>query len=231
VSGRQRLARVVILAFSLAFAIAVASPARAQATLPGRIEAGIGPVWLGGTTLGSSDATQTTATGSTARLFSTSSTLTSAAGLSGRVGVRIWRRLEAEVSATYAKPAIDTQISNDAEGAAALTASETVQQYTVGGGALWYLPSGHNATRWHPYVAGSVAYLRQLHQGKTLAVTGRMIDVGGGAKFVLLSRPRKGLKDVGVRGDLRLTAATSGVGFDDKTRYAPSLGASLFLRF
>jgi hypothetical protein len=215
--------------FAIAILMTGASNLHAQTSLPGRLEIGVGAAWFGETTLGSSDASEATATAATSRLFSTSSTLTSKTGLGVHIGVRLTRRFEAEVSSTFAKPVLATQISNDVENSAAVTATETVRQYTVGGGGLWYLSSGRGA-RLRPYVSASLSYLRQLHESNTLAVTGRMFEVGGGVKYALRSRP-KGLKSVGVRGDARIAASTKGVGFDDSTRYGPSLGASLFVRF
>jgi hypothetical protein len=107
-----------------------------------------------------------------------------------------------------------------------------MRQYIVGGDALWYLDVGRRSPRLRPYLAGGVAYLRQLHEGDTLAVTGRMIDFGGGVKYLFGARPAKSrIRTFGLRGDARLVATTKGVGFTDKARYAPSVGASLFVRF
>ena len=40
----------------------------------------------------------------------------------------------------YGHPELRVAISGDSEGAAAVTAVDTVQQFTIGGGAVWYLP-------------------------------------------------------------------------------------------
>jgi hypothetical protein len=227
----RRAPFALAIPLGIAFAIASASSLQAQTTPRGRIELGVGTVWIGETSLGGSDATETTPTGPPSRLFSTTSALGSQAGVDGRVGVRVWRRLEAEGFATYARPTLRTTIANDVEGATGVTAGDAVQQYTVGAGGLWYLSSPRKAPRLRPFVKGGGAYLRQLHAGKTLAVTGKTYEVGGGAKYFFSDRGGKRTKGYGVRGDVAVSASTGGIGFNDRTRYAPSLSASLFVRF
>ncbi len=221
-------AALVVCVASIVTAVGV-RPLSAQA-LPGRVEIGVGPLWIGSTGLGASNATETTSAGSGSLIFNTTTTLESAAGLGVHVGVRVWRLLEVEGFSTYAKPTLSTAISNDIENPTAVTATETMKQYTVGGDALWYL--GRHSPSLRPYLAGGVAYLRQLHEGNTLAETGRMVDFGGGMKYLFGARPAKSrVKTFGLRGDARLVAATKGVGFTDKARWSPSVGASLFMRF
>jgi hypothetical protein len=211
--------------------IASVRPLGAQ-TPPGRLEIGAGPSWIGQNGLGTSNATETTPTGAGSAIFNTTTTLESAAGLGVHIGVRVWRQLEVEAFSTYAKPTLSTAITNDIENSTAVTATERIRQYTVGGDALWYLRPSRRWPRLRPYIGGGVAYLRQLHEANTLAVTGRMVDIGGGVKFLFGARPAKSaIRTFGVRGDARLVAATKGVGFTDKARYTPSVGASLFVRF
>ena len=217
--------------FALGIALAGASSLHAQTVPRGRIELGVGPAWTGETSFGAADATETTPMGPPSRLFSTTSALASQTAIEVRVGVRVWRRLEGEAFTSYAKPTLRTTVSNDFEGATGVTAAETVQQYIVGGGGLWYLSLPRRAPRLHPFVNGRVAYLRQLHAGKTLAVTGKTYEFGGGAKYFFSERAGRRTRGFGVRGDIGVSASTGGVGFEDRTRYAPSLSASLFVRF
>ena len=56
-----------------------------------------------------------------------------AAGIDGRVGVRLSRVVRGRGEASYLKPQLRIAISGDAEGAAPVTASETIQQFTIGG--------------------------------------------------------------------------------------------------
>jgi hypothetical protein len=223
-----RAASAVLVAVS----VGGASPARAQTPAePGRLELGIGPLWAGHASLGSMDANETTATGSAFRLFSSSTELSSATGVEGRVGVRVWRRFETEVSASYGKPVLRTAAGNDFENAPSVTASETIQQFTVSAGVVWYLPHPRIGSRLAPFATVNAGYLRQLHEAGTLAVTGQVYQLGGGLKYLFVSRPASHLKGLGARLDARIAARVRGVAFDGRTRYAPALGASLFARF
>ncbi|MFI5179235.1 MAG: hypothetical protein ACHQO8_11750 [Vicinamibacterales bacterium] len=218
-------------AIVVAFGVGRARPAAAQSPEPGRFEAGIGPLWTGGASLGSRDANETTSTGGAFPLFSTSTELSSAAGVEARAGVRVWQRFEAEASASYGRAELRTTVGNDSEGAAAVTAAETIHQFTFNGGVVWYPPRPRVGTRLTPFVSVNAGYLRQLHEAATLAVTGHVYQVGGGVKYRLVSRPSSHVKGIGVRLDVRVAARSGGVAFDARTRYAPTLGASLFARF
>jgi hypothetical protein len=224
----SRAGRIVGLAAAAWVAAAAVASAQTNA-LPGGVEVAFGVTWLIESDLGIIEATESTPAGTATRLFTTSSSLGSAGGFGVSLGVPVSRRLEAELVASYATPSLSTVISNDIETTIGATAVESVKQYTIGGGVLWYLTDGRRS-RLHPYIAGSFSYLRQLHEGDTLAATGHTIGFGGGVKYVLRARA-KGLRAVGIRGDARMSAVSGGVGFEDRVRYAPVLGASLFLRF
>ena len=214
----------------LAAWVAAATDASAQVNvLPGSVEVAFGLTWLTNSGLGTIDATESTSGGTPTHLFTTTSSLESAGGFGVFVGVPVSRRVEVELVASYAKPTLSTEISNDIETTTGTTAVETVKQYTIGGGGLWYLTDGRRS-RFHPYIAGSLSYLRQLHEGNALAATGHTIGIGGGVKYVLRSRA-KGLRSLGIRGDARVAAVSGGIHFEDGVRYAPVLGASLFMRF
>ena len=98
--------------------------ARAQpvGAVPGRLEFDAGIIWAGAQPLGSQDANLTTGTGSTLRLFSSTSDLLAAAGFEGRVAVKVTRTVDARVSMSYAKPQLTTRVSNDLENSAGATA-------------------------------------------------------------------------------------------------------------
>lgn len=198
---------------------------------PGRFEFAIGPIWVGRQVLGSSDANLTTGAGGSLRLFSTSTELAAAAGLEVRAGVRVTRALEVEASASYAKPQLRTVVTSDMENSASVTATDTIQQFTVGGGIVWYPAPRRSSSRLVPFVTGGAAYLRQLHASATLAETGQMYQVGGGLKYLLALRPRAHVKGVGVRVDARAVVRSKGIAFDDRKYFSPAVGTSLFVRF
>ena len=207
---------------------AAAQPASA---IPGRLELGAGLLWTGAQPLGSRDANLTTGTGSTLRLFSSTSDLRPVAGLEGRVGVKLTRTIEAEVLGSYATPQLRTRVSNDTENSAGATVTESVQQYNVGAGVIWYALAPKSGARALPFVTAGASYLRQLHEMATLVATGQTYYVGGGAKLLLASRPRKALKVVGIRLDARAVVRTKGITFDGRRSLSPAFGASLFTRF
>jgi hypothetical protein len=230
---RRRATRTVLFVLVGVVTLRVPS-ARAQsadAAEPGRLELAIGPLWIGRQALGSSDATETTSAGARLTLFGTSTELASASGLEARVSVRLSRVFEAEVSAAYATPQLRTQIGNDFESAAPVTATEVIQQFTVGGGLIWYVRSARSASRLAPFAMAGAGYLRQLHESATLVTTGRFYQLGGGVKYLLVSRPGSHVKGIGVRIDVRALVREDGVAFDAGRHISPAVGASLFARF
>jgi hypothetical protein len=203
----------------------------AEAAEPGRFELAIGPLWVGRQALGSSDANETTGAGGHLALFSSSTELASVSGLEGRVGVKLSRAFEAEVSGSYARPQLRAQIGSDFESAAPVTATEVIQQFTIGGGVVWYVRRARSASRLAPFATAGAGYLRQLHESATLVETGRFYQFGGGAKYLFVSRPGSHVKGIGARIDVRALVRQQGVAFDAGRHISPAVGASLFARF
>lgn len=210
-----------------------AAHAQPRSAIPGRLEFDAGIIWAGAQPLGSHDANLTTGTGSTLRLFSSTSGLLAAAGFEGRVAVKLTRTVDARVSMSYAKPQLRTLVTNDLENSAGATVSEAIQQYVVGGGIDWYVASRRSGARIRPFIGGGAAYLRQLHEGATLVATGQSYDAGGGVKLLLASRtrPRQLMRAAGVRLDARVIVRTKGITFDGHRSIVPAAAASLFVRF
>jgi hypothetical protein len=208
-----------------------AASAQPASAISGRLELGAGLLWTGAEPVGSRDANLTTGTGSTLRLFSSTSDLRPVAGFEGRVGVKLTRAIEVEVLGSYATPQLRTRVSNDTENSAGATVTEPVQQYNVGAGVIWYARARRSAARAFPFATAGASYLRQLHEAATLVATGQTYHVGGGAKLLLASRPRKALKVLGIRLDARAIIRTKGITFDGRRSISPAIGASLFVRF
>jgi hypothetical protein len=228
------VSRLGTAAFLLAGAGMLHAPAAlAQSADPpkARFEVGIGSLWIGAQPLGTKTATETTGAGSTLSLFNSSSELAGAAGVAGRIGVRVTRSFVAEVEASYLTPQLRIAISGDVEGAAAVTATETIQQVTVGGGVLWYLPNRGWAKRFAPFAMAGGGYLQQLHDPATLVETGHYYQFGGGATYVLVASPHLHTKGIGARVDVRALIRSKGVAFDDGGHTSPAFGVSAFVRF
>ncbi|HJZ70807.1 MAG TPA: hypothetical protein VKE51_03655 [Vicinamibacterales bacterium] len=202
--------------------------AQSAALATGRIELSGGAAWLGSQAFGSADANETTSTGTAFRLFSTSSELGSAAAFDARVGVRVAGTLVVEADTSYARPELRITTSSDVESATGVTAVERLQQYTIGGGATWYVPT---ASRVAPFVAGGGGYLRQLHDRRLLVQTGRYYQFGGGAVYLLSSRSAGALKATGLRVDLRATIFKDGVALDGGTHATAAVAGSFLVRF
>jgi hypothetical protein len=211
--------------------LACATRASAQSAVPdGRLDVGAGVEWLGSADFGSASATETTGGGGSSALFSTSTMLKSAIGFQAHVGVRISKRLEAQAIGAVSRPTLSTIISNDVETSDTVTATEAVRQYAVGGGVLWYLPI-RRSPGLTPFVTGNVAYLRQLHETRTLVETGQLYRVSGGVKYLLKARSGSVFKGYGLRAEGGFEARVHGVSFDSSAHYSPWVAASLFARF
>jgi hypothetical protein len=210
-----------------------ANVTHAQSAFPGpdRFEVSVGSLWIGRQPLGSTSANETTSSGGTLTLFRTSTELARTRGIEGRVGVRVWRGLEAEVEASYGKPQLKISISDDAEAAAPVTATETIQQIMVGAGIVWSVPYRLWSGRLVPFATAGGGYLRQLHDPATLIETGRYYQFGGGVKVLLVSGSRRFFKGLGARVDARGVVRSKGVAFDDAGHTSLAIAASVFLRF
>ena len=208
-------------------------PAVAQTADPaGRVDVGIGVLWIGRQPLGTRTVTETTASGGTRPLFTASSELDAAAGLEGRVGVRLMTSLFVDAEASYLKPQIRIALSGDAEGAAPLTAAEKVEQLTAGASVRWYVPGRIGSSpRFAPFVTAGGGYLRQLHEQATLVETGRFYQVGGGVTARLFKGGRFHTKGVGARLDVRALIRSKGVAFDGGSKTSPAAGVSAYVRF
>jgi len=211
-----------------------APAARAQSVderLPGRFELAVGPAWLGSVSYGTSDATETAADGSRFRLFSTSTGLQSTPGIEARFGVRVTRVLQAEAEAAYGRPTLTTKITGDAESAAPVSATEPITQLTIQGALLAHLTAWRIGRGGVPFVSAGAGYLRQLHEARALAETGETYHVGGGVKYLFLSRQASRVKGLGVRAEARAVVAVHGIAIDHGAHISPALAGSIFLRF
>ena len=205
--------------------------ASAQNAVPaGRFDVGAGVEWLGSAAFGSASATETTGGGGSSALFMTSTTLKSAIGFQAHVGVRISNRLEVQAIGAVSRPTLSTTISGDIETSDTVTATEDIRQYIIGGGVLWYVPI-RRSPKITPFVTGNVAYLRQLHETRTLVETGQLYRVSGGIKYLFKSRSGSIIKGYGLRAEGGFAVRVHGVAFDGSAQYSPWVAASLFARF
>jgi hypothetical protein len=209
-----------------------ASAQDAGGSLLGRYEVTVGASWTGPASFGSRDASLTGAAGDRYRLFSTSSEVAAGPAFGVRFGRRLTQVVQIEIEASYSSPLLTARIGDDAEGGAATVASESIRQITVVGAAVVYLPRWWGAAHALPFVTAGGGYLRQLHEGDTLAQNGGTYFVGGGAMFPLASRAlSRSLKQIGVRVDIRALIRSGDVAVDGRAHTSPAVTGSLFVRF
>jgi hypothetical protein len=181
--------------------------------------------------LGSVEATETRSGGGRFTLFTSDSRLDAAAGVEGRLGVRLSETLQAEAAGSYTKPTLVARIGSDAEGIPDVTVPETITQFAVEGAILLDLSRFKVGTRGVPFVSAGAGYNRQLHETATLIEHGIVYHIGGGANVALKVRPDRALKTFGLRLDARAIIRTGGIAFDNNSHAGASFGGTLFVRF
>ncbi len=160
-------------------------------------------------------------------LFTTDSRVSSATAPELRVGFALSPRFAAEFGFARTQPHVGVGIAGDPEAPAQHLLGEELQQYTFEGGATWQLPFSA-AGKFAPFVSGGAAFLRQLHEDRTLAESGEIYHAGVGARYWLRGG-RGPTRALGVRGDARINFRRNGIDFEDKMRSYPSFSLSLFL--
>jgi len=213
-----------------ALAIVVLGPAAAAAQA--RVEITLGASWIGGASMGSLSATETQSDSTARTVFGASRDLGSSPAVDARIGVRVTRRLYVEATGSYARPQLRIATSNDVEGAASVTASERLQEFSLGGAATWMLVRrASSSMRLLPFVTGGVAFARQLHQLNTLAEDGVAVEGGGGVERRFAARRRGVLKDIGLRAEARARVWPRAFALDGRAHLVPVLGAAIYLGF
>ena len=193
-----------------------------------------GLVWTSGYAIGDANATlRGNAVGPTAppfTLFRSQSSVDGSAGVDARVGFAITRTLTVEGGLSYQQPGITTELSGDAEVAAATIDAEQMSQYIVDIGVLWEVPRLKLGTRARPFVIGGGGYLRQLYDERTLVETGSVYYAGAGLRYWL--RGGDGLRRAfGLRGDARAVWRRGGVEFEGDVRTMAALRLAAFVEF
>lgn len=229
--------RAAGLAGAFAMLISAATPARAQASADGpslragHVTLGGGVTITGGYGIGAATAAlRGNAPGASAppfTLFRAETRVEAAPGGEARVGVAITRGLSVEAGFGYARPRLETRLSQDPEATPATLDAERLDQYVIDVGVTWQLPGGAIAGRLRPFASGGAGYLRQLYRERTVAETGRLYSLGGGVRYWL--RGGDGVRrSIGLRGDVRAQWRVDGVEFEGRTRVAPVAVLQLF---
>lgn len=207
-------------------------PAYAQRPPVHRLEVSFGGGVFGSGSLGSGDA-NLRANSSAAqpyRLFSTRSRLAAAPLLEARVGFGLSQRLSIEGRFGYSRPEVRTSVSDDVEGAPALTIVERIDQFAIDAGINVRVDEWRLAG-FTPFVTAGAGYLRQLHAGQTFVEQGHSYFAGGGLARPLVIRNRHLINTVTVRGDGRLDLLVGGIGQHEGPRPHASFSGAIVLGF
>jgi hypothetical protein len=193
------------------------------------VEISGGIEWMGGASFGTANANEVVASGGAFPLFKVTNELGGALGVNARIGKRVWRTFEIEGSGSYSRPELRSTTTGDVESAPDLTATDRLRQITIEGAVLFTLP------RWQigraaPFLSAGGGYLRQLHEGDTLAQDGRLFAIGGGVRLPLLSRTGRP-RSLGLRVDARAVVRTRGAAPDGASHLSPAVGLSGYVRF
>jgi hypothetical protein len=210
------------VALSLVIAVMTSRIAFAQAS-GDTYEVGGGLRVVGPEPFGRVDANETNPGGGAFRLFTADSTLQALVGLEARFGVRVTPALRLEATGSYGASDLNVKLSSDAEGAADVTASERIRQFTLEGTAVIELTPWRFGARSMPFLSGGAGYVRALHEDRVLVDEGALWHAGGGVNLLLRSN------SLGVRFDARALFQRGVI--NDGVHASPALGVSVFMRF
>jgi hypothetical protein len=162
-------------------------------------------------------------------LFTSDSRVTAATSPELRVGFAVTRLLALEFGLTVSQPHVEVAISRDVEAPKQLLSGEKLEQYLFGGNVTWQLPTTIRLDRrLAPFASGGVAFLRQLHEDRTLAEIGQVYHAGGGARYFL--KGEHGTDRVfGLRGEARVNFRRNGIDFENTMRIYPTFSLSIFV--
>lgn len=212
-----------------------AAPSRAQPAdaRPPRVDVAVGVKWDRGGDRGTREASLTGGGiphGGEVVLFRADTRQASAAGIAIRAGVRVTGGLVVEGGAFISRPSIDTTIRDDVEQPEGGMSTARLREFVFDGGLRYeWRP---RAARLRPFVRGSLGYLRQLSDDRTVVEAGLHGEVGGGV-FVPLVRRARGMRAAGLRADIMATLRRGGFDVDDTTptRAGVALGVAAFVAF
>jgi len=227
----MRLAQLALMCVALVAASGLASAQDAPSLRAHRFTIGGAIVWSGAYDIGEATA-QLRGNGPGASappvtLFTSDSRVSSVPSPELRIGFAMTRRLALEFATSVTQPHVGVAIAGDTEAPSQQLLGEKLEQYLFEGGATWQLPV-RLGTKLAPFVAGGYAFLRQLHEDRTLAETGQVYHAGGGARYFLRGGHGAG-RPVGLRGDARVNFRRHGIDFEDTMRTYSTFSLSVFV--
>lgn len=229
---RHRCGAVEVLcAIVMAFLATPALAQEAPALRPHHMTVGAGAAWMGGYDIGDSTAQlRGNGLGPSAtpfNWFTAKSRVAWSVAPDFHIGVALSGSVAVDGGISYARPRVAVAISGDAEASSQELPGEQIDQYQIGAGVSWQIPTSFG-NRLAPFVSAGGAYLRQLHEDRALGENGQVYHGGGGARYWLRGGDGAS-KALGVRIDGRVNFRRGGIDFDNQNRIYPSVSVMLFV--
>jgi hypothetical protein len=185
--------------------------------------------WIGPASFGQSQEGLLRPDGSTLPVFTADSSLRSGVGVEVNLDIGLMRRLMAEVTGGWTRSTLASRVTGDAEGADALTVTDTLTRFSLEGAAVWTLRL-RGRTTW--FLRGGAGWMRELAGSSALVDDGVVGRVGAGVKYWWRDRPRGRLRRVGVRfdGGVQIRSGSITLG-DHGLRVAPMVSGGLIFGF
>jgi hypothetical protein len=197
----------------------------------GSVEISGGLPWSAAYDIGARDAEETRnigAGGDPFVLFATTSRVSAATGAVGRVGVYLSQSVAVEGGLQYLRPSFETRVSDDAEQAADVVASERTTRYVADGSLVVHLtPLSFAGGKGVPFVLGGGGYIREVHDRNELIDTGSEYHAGVGLKLWFGGGPHR----FGLRGEFGVSSRKGGFDFETARRTVRTAGASVIYLF
>lgn len=202
----KRLALVpLLILFAATAADAQTQPARQQKPKRPK-EFTIMGLLIGPSNIGESTASLIRPDGSPLVVFSATDRLAPGYGLESALGFQIKKGIWAEASGSWSQTELQTRVSNDVEGAEAMTLTESVMRFSVEGSALFYF---HETAKTGIFARGGAGWMRELTGSSSLALDGVMGNGGVGVKHLVRDKPRGGFRRVGFRAEFRVNVRST----------------------
>lgn len=157
-------------------------------------------------------------------LFTTDTKLRPAPSAQAYVAVHVTPALAVEGGFQFARPVLETTLSDDFEDAPDVTATTTITQYLFTGSLVYHF--GRPGAKTTPFVAGGAGHVRDVHEGNGLIDTGIEYHGKAGVKLWFGRRQKAGLR---VEGGVSIR--DGGFTLDDDRRVVPNASASFAYRF
>ena len=200
---------------------------------PRSFEIDVGGSWQWKVPLGSTSAPLTGNQGApTVDLFDVSSELDAYPAFEARLAFNVTRAFAVEGAFRYARPELQSRVTDDFENAPDITAVTRFSQYAFELNGVLHL-NGLRFGKSVPFIFGGGGYLRELHDGREIVETGQLFQTGAGIKQMLYRSPRGLVRGLGVRADARFCGRRGGVELeeDEPVRTYGAVGAAMIVGF